>query len=203
MFIDGAPPVSPGKVMAMASSGTVSIGISFQSAPTSSPIAADGSFEIKGAHGSRIIRPSGLPAGTYLHHVMLRGQDVTDAGFDVDRSDVDGVEIHLTTRPSVMEGEARDVKGLPLGSARIVVIGIDRRDWMWPQARRYSALQTGADGKFRIAGLPGGSYFAVVISEDDRDRAADPDFLDSLRVLGTPFTVNDGATTTVVVQVKR
>jgi Carboxypeptidase regulatory-like domain len=203
MFLDGMQVTSTGRLSASAGAAADPGGFSSLSAPRSSPVSADGNFVLEGVHGPRIIRAAGLPPGTYLHHVLLRGQDVTDQGFDVSRGDVDGVEIHLTAKPSVVEGEVLDVTGAPVPSARLLVFAQNRQDWLWFDPRRYSPVTANAQGKFRVAGLPAGSYLVAVVREDDRDRAGDPDFIDSLRPFSTPLTLTDGGTTTVVIQLKR
>jgi hypothetical protein len=203
VFLDGASAPAAGKLSATSYAAWPFSGPASTSAPSAALVQPDGRFVLEGVHGPRLIRATGLPAGTYLHHVTLRGDDVTDQGFDVGRSDVDGVEIHLTTRPSVAEGEVRDAAGAPIGRSRVLVFAQNRRDWMWLNPRRYTVVTATAEGKFRVAGLPAGAYLAVVVKDDDRERAADPDFIDSLRPVATPFTLNDGATTAVVVQVRR
>ena len=203
MLIDGVAAAPAAKLSAAAFSAWFSGAFSGLNFPAESLVRPDGSFVLEGLHGQRLIRATGLPAGTYLHHVMFRGQDVTDEGIDMSRGDVDDIEIHLTTRPTIIEGEVRDATGVALRAARLIIVSQDRRGWMVIMSRRYSTVTANAEGKFRLAGLPAGSYLAVVVKEDDRDRAGDPDFIESLRPYATAFTLNDGATTAIVVQVKR
>ena len=136
--------------------------------------------------------------GIGLLRVMFRGNDVTDRGIAV-TADLDGLEVHLTSRPSCIEGRAVNAAGEALGAYTAVVYSIDRNEWMLPHTRRYTTVRSKADGTFVLTGLPAGSYLAAVVSDAHPDRWADPDYLDSLRPVATPFTVTDGQTTSIVV----
>jgi len=203
VLIDGSP-VTAGTAVGIRVNAYAfsSGGPSGLTAPSSAQPSPDGSFVLEGVHGNRIIRV-GLASGTYLHQVIHRGQDVTDRGIEIGRSDTDGIEVHLTTRPTRFDGEVRDAAGSAVANARVVVFSTDRADWMRPMTRRFSATMSNSQGKFGGAGMPPGSYLAAVIPEDDRDRFADPDYIESLRASATPFTLNDGATTSVELRLKR
>lgn len=144
----------------------------------------------------------GPAAGSALLRVMLRGNDVTDPGIAV-TADVDGLEVHVTSQPSRVEGRAVTAAGEPLGAYTAVVYSIDRNEWMLPHARRYTTVQGKAGGTFVLTGLPAGNYLAALVTDANRDRWADPDYLDSLRPVATPFTVTDGSTTTITLQVRK
>ncbi|HVQ41160.1 MAG TPA: hypothetical protein VMS54_03100, partial [Vicinamibacterales bacterium] len=102
-----------------------------------------------------------------------------------------------------VEGRAVTAAGEALGAYTAVVFSIDRNDWMLPHARRYTTVESKAGGTFVLTGLPAGNYLAALLSNASRDRWADPDYLDSLRPTATPFTVTDGSTTTITLQVRR
>jgi len=137
-----------------------------------------------------------------LLRVMLRGNDVTDQGIAL-TADIDGLEVHVTSQPSRVEGRAVTAAGEALGAYTAAVFSIDRNDWMRPHARKYTTVQSKADGTFVLTGLPAGNYLAAIVPDANRDRWADPDYLDSLRPVATPFTVTDGSTTAITLQVRR
>jgi hypothetical protein len=132
---------------------------------------------------------------------LIGGQDVSETGFEVN-ADTVGVEVHLTTRPSRLEGSAKDAAGAAVAVGRLIVFTPDRADWIRPAARRYRSLAVKGDGTFVVTGLPAGSYLAALVPMD-QDRYADPDFIDTLRAFATPFTISDGATTTITLRAGR
>ena len=133
---------------------------------------------------------------------MLRGNDVTDPGFAM-TGDIDGLEVHVTSQPSRVEGRAVTASGEALGPFTAVVYSIDRNEWMRPHARKYTTVESKAGGTFVLTGLPAGNYLAALLSGADRDHWADPDYLDSLRPVATAFAVTDGMTTTITLQVRK
>jgi hypothetical protein len=118
-------------------------------------------------------------------------------------SETDGVELHLTTKPSRLEGSVREGSDAAVPAGRVVLFSPDRADWVRPVTRRFRNVSLKADGTFVSVGLPAGNYLAVLVPESGRDRWADPDYIETLRPFATPFTINDGATTTVTLQVRR
>ena len=205
--------------------------ISAMSVPAVADVGPDGSFVLEGVYGDRMIRlqspatgygppppppppPSssqpmppgaaarGPAAASALLRVMWRGNDVTDHGIAL-TADIDDLEVHVTSQPSRVEGRAVTASGEALGAYTAVVYSIDRNEWLRPHARKYTTVQSKSDGAFVLTGLPAGSYLAAVVPDANRDRWADPDYLDSLRPVATPFTVTDGSTTTVTLQMRK
>lgn len=144
----------------------------------------------------------GPATGSALLRVMLRGNDVTDPGVAV-TADIDGLEVHVTSQPSRVEGRAVTASGEALGPFTAVLYSIDRNEWMLPHTRRYTTVESKAGGTFVLTGLPAGNYLAALLTGANRDRWADPDYLDSLRPVATPFTVTDGQTTAITLQARK
>jgi len=176
-------------------------GISGQALPSQADVGADGTFVFEGVHGTRAISVRG-PAVASLHRVLFRGRDVSESGIDV-VSETDGVELHLTTKPSRVEGSVRDVNGAAVPSGLVVLFSPDRADWVRPVTRRFRDVYLKGDGTFVSVGLPAGTYLAVLVPQSGRNRSADPDYIETLRPFATPFTINDGGTTTVTLQARR
>jgi hypothetical protein len=72
-----------------------------------------------------------------------------------------------------------------------------------PGTRRYRDIRVTGQGKFGAVAMPAGNYLAAIVPAEDSDRWADPDYLDSLRAVATPFTITDGATTTITLHVRK
>jgi protocatechuate 3,4-dioxygenase beta subunit len=170
------------------------------SIPIITAVQPDGTFALTGVHGLRLLGPRNVPGLSY-HHTIVGGEDISERGIVV-TADVTGVEIHLTTRPSRLDGTVVDAAGKPVADARVVVFSAERAEWMRPGFRRHDNFSLSILGKFTTSGLPAGNYLAAIVADEDSDRWADPDYLDSLRPHATPFTINDAATTTIVLTKK-
>jgi len=198
VFIDGAPAVADVATKLQALALPTYAGISGQALPSQADVGADGTFVFENVHGTRAFDVRG-PAS--VHRVLFRGRDVSESGVEV-VSDTDGVELHLTTKPSRVEGSVRDVTGSAVPEGRVVLFSPDRADWVRPVTRRYRNVSLKGDGTFVSVGLPAGNYLAVLLPQSGRDRWADPDYIETLRATATPFTIIDGATTAVVITKK-
>lgn len=199
MFLDGAP--LPGKPGVTAVTLPANSSISATGIPSLAEIGPDGSFVMTGVMGPRLL--SGTAPGAFLHRVLVGGVDVTETGLDV-TADVNGAELHLTTRPAKVEGTVLDPAGAPVPGARpwVLVFSTRRDEWLTPGTRRYQSVRTSSEGTFQLS-IPAGSYLAAIVPAEDRARWADPDYLESLRPVAIPFAATDGSTTKVTLTVKR
>ena len=201
LFVDGAPLAATQGARASVVPAN-SAAISAAGIPSSAVIAPDGSFVMTGVQGPRLFIAQGAP-GTFLHRALVGGADVTEAGFDV-VADVNGVELHLTTRPASVEGTVSDASGTVVAARPwIVVFSTHRAEWLTPGTRRYQTVRATGEGTFHLPAIPAGSYLAAVVPAEDRDRWADPDYLESLRPVATPFSATDGSTSKIALVVKR
>lgn len=203
VLVDGVPlsAAAGAGVHVTAAAPTASI-LSAVSIPVTDGVLPDGTFTLTGVHGLRLLRVRGYPPGTPYHHTSLGGADISERGVDV-TSDITGVEIHLSTRPTRLEGAVFDNAGAPVTDARIVLFSTNRNDWLMPGNRRCVDVRATAQGRFGAVAMPAGNYLAAIVAVADFDRWGDPDYLDSLRSGATPFTLTDGSTTTITLTVKR
>jgi hypothetical protein len=168
-----------------------STGVSATLLSASSRIQPDGSFEVRGVMGTRLVRVSGLPAGAALKSVRAHGMDVTDAGLEIGQADVSDVEVVVTTAPATIAGMVTDSAGKPERDYVVVVFPDDRRRWTAPMNRFVHLTKPGADGAFTVAALPAGNYLAVALASAEAAEWAEPDNLDRLRAKATAFTLAD------------
>lgn len=197
VLVDGAPLSAPAATgVRVAATAPMTLNLSGVSVPVTDGISPDGTFVLTGVQGLRLFATRAPVGGAVYHHTSVAGEDVSERGIDV-TADITGVEIHLTSRPTRLEGAVVDAAGTPVPVARILVFSIDRSGWLTPGNRRYRDLRATGIGKFTAVALPAGNYLAAVVPDEDSDRWADPDYLDSLRSRATPFTVTDGSTTAI------
>ncbi len=79
----------------------------------SGTVKADGTFELKGLTGTRLIRAVGLPPGWMLKSVHVNGADVTDTGVEFKPGEaVTGLEVVVDVeghrRVGHRQGDATD-----------------------------------------------------------------------------------------------
>ena len=202
VFIDGTPASGAAAASIHAAAYPTSSEISGAAVPAGAEVSPDGTFVLTGVQGGRLFRPLKSAGNMFFHRATAGGLDVTERGYDV-AGDLTGVEIHLTTHPARIEGAVRDAAGAPIQNASVVVFSTNRADWLAPGGLRYHTVRSGADGAFTLPSVPAGTYLAALVPTQDRERWADPEYLESLRPAATPFSAAYGSTTKISLVGKR
>jgi Carboxypeptidase regulatory-like domain len=166
-----------------------------------SPTRDDFTFEVKtmsGRIGLRAFAPATpSAAGWQVKSVRVNGVDVTDTGFDVGRQGVSGVEIEMTNRLQQISGTVTDSKGDVVTNYTVLVFSQDRARWALPMNRYFAIARPPESGGFKVGSLPPGEYFAIAVDGVDLNDWQDPERLESLSRLATPFVLTSGDTRTL------
>lgn len=165
------------------------------------PVAADGTFQVRGLMGRRFVRVNGLPRGWALKSVRAGGIDITDEGIEI-LENVEGMEIVVTTTPTLVLGVVTDAAGALVPEAAVIIFPEARERRTGPHNRYVTTVRTGADGKFEARALPVGTYFAIAVPDLQDGEWAEPDNLDRLAAHATRFMLSDGGTATIALRVR-
>ncbi|HVL68168.1 MAG TPA: carboxypeptidase-like regulatory domain-containing protein [Vicinamibacterales bacterium] len=151
----------------------------------------DGTFEIRGLLGRRIIRAT-PPPGWVLKAVTYEGTDITDTGVDVAADqELAGFEIVFTQDAPELSGTVQNAKGAAVGDYVVVLFAPEREKWGW-QTRFVRVARPDQTGRFTIRGVVPGSYLAVALEYLEPGEEGNPEFLESVRSLGAAVRVADG-----------
>jgi Carboxypeptidase regulatory-like domain len=158
----------------------------------------DFTFEIKARPARVLIRANAMGGGWTMKAVRLNGAEVTDTGIDIRANeDLAGLEIEMTNRLTEVSGVVTNRSGQAVKEYSLVVFSRDRELWV-ANSRFMRTGRPDQDGRFKITGLPAGSYYAVALEYiDPSDDASDPEFLDRIRGGAATFSLNEGETKTV------
>ncbi|HEV3062709.1 MAG TPA: carboxypeptidase-like regulatory domain-containing protein [Vicinamibacterales bacterium] len=171
---------------------------------TSAHVQDDFTFEAAVHAGINIVRLIGMPNDVAMKAVRVGGVDVTDGGFDVKPGEiVRGIEVELTSHPTVVSGQVADSRGAPAKDCTVVIFARDERKW--EGASRYvRQTRSDQDGQFRISGLPPGDYHAAAVDGFQQlDLAGDPDVLKQIRDRAAGFSLGEGETKVIDLKVTR
>ena len=156
----------------------------------------DHSFSIDVSPGRYWLKS--MSGGGFIRQVLQANADVTDDPIDI-RGDAREVEltIVLTSRLGEIDGTIVDSAGAPALGASVLVFSTSPERWSMPGTRYVACQVSGADGRFRVNGLPAGDYYVVAPTDLDESvygpgEDVDPEPLDRLRLGATIVTVNDG-----------
>jgi hypothetical protein len=154
----------------------------------------DGTFELRGIAGPRIIRVQGVPAGWALKSVTIEGADVTDTPFEFKPGiNVTGVVITLTNRLTEITGTVRDARGQTVADYVLVAFADDSQLW-GAQSRYVQTTRPNQNGEFTLKGLPPGRYLAAAVPALENGSQSNPAVLEQLRRSARTFTLADGQT---------
>ena len=160
----------------------------------------DWSFTVRGITDAVLLRAS-APQGWTLKSVLLNGQDITDlpAEFPAGQT-VSGAQIVLTKKVSALSGQVTDSKGNPVLDATVIVFPSNDKLWTY-QSRFIKAARPDQDGRYKMTALPGpGDYLVVALQGLEDGQAGDPEFLATIKDLGTKLELGDGETKAIDVK---
>jgi hypothetical protein len=170
--------------------------------PGPTRINEDSTFEMRVQPGNYLIRMNsqGNFANVRIKTVRLNGVDVTDTGLDVrPNEDFNGLEVELTTQVTDLSGYVTTARGENVKDYSIVVFPRDRERWGF--ASRYlGGGRPDQDGRYRVRNLTAGNYYAIALDYVEQGAGTDPEFLDRVKDRATEFSLNDGETKTLSLQ---
>lgn len=163
----------------------------------------DGSFELKGLMGPRLIRLS-APPGWTLKSVRLNGTDITDVGTEFKPGETtSGLEVELTNKATSVNGSATASDGSLLKDYTVVIFSETPEHWRLPMTRWVTGTRPDQDGRFKVQNLPAGNYLAIAVDYLPQGEWGDPELLDRLKSKAKRFTLGDGATETLDLKLTR
>jgi hypothetical protein len=155
----------------------------------------DGTFELKGLSGTRVIRIGNAPPGWILKSVKLNGTDITDNGAEFKPGETtSGLDIELTQKSTTVTGSVSAPDGGVLNDYTIVIFSENPEHWRYPNTRWVIGSRPDQDGRVKVQNLPAGTYYAVAVDYLPTGEWGDPEVLDRLKVKGRRFSLAEGAT---------
>jgi hypothetical protein len=155
----------------------------------------DGSFQLKGLSGRRLLRAGNLPPGWTLKSVRLNGDDVTDTGVEFKSGqDISGLELVASSKQTEITGGVTAANGSAVKDYTVVVFSDDSHYWTLPYTRWVTGTRPDQEGRFRIRNLPPGSYNAIAVDYVEAGAWGDPELLERLKSRAKRMTLGEGAT---------
>jgi carboxypeptidase family protein len=165
-------------------------------------VKADGTFELKGLSGIRIIRAVNVPSGWMLMSVRVNGNDITDSGMDFKSGEsTNGIEVTLTSKLTEVNGTVKD-SSQQVKDYTVVVFADEPQKWTLPNSRYITGSRPDQEGRFQIKNLPAGGYLAIAVDYLAQGEWNDPDILERLKVQATGFSIKEGETKTLNLTLK-
>jgi protocatechuate 3,4-dioxygenase beta subunit len=206
-FEGGAQPPSLNGIRVMAPTTDGEPTMAFPAGPGAlqpGSLREDGSFELRGLAGHRLLRVFGLPPGWVVKSVSVEGHDATDAGFDFKPgAAVSGIDVVVTNKTTEINGTVTTANGQPVTDYTLVVFADDPAKWTLPQTRYVTAARPDQEGRVKIRNLPAGDYVAIAVEYLAQGEWGDPEVLERLKGKATPLTLQEGEIETLVVKLQQ
>jgi carboxypeptidase family protein len=152
-----------------------------------------GRFQLKNVNG-RVLFRSGAPGGWNLKLVTLNGVDITDTPFEAKPSaTVTDLEVMLTDRATNLSGSVKNSRGEIVKDYVLAIFPNNLREGAVP-TRFIRTVRPDQDGHYKTSGLPAGDYFATAVESLDQGGQFDPAFREQLKARATTFSLMDGQT---------
>jgi Carboxypeptidase regulatory-like domain len=149
----------------------------------------DWTFELRAMAGPVRIWPMRMPTGYSLKQVFWRGQDITDSGLALKgNTAITDVEVMLTAQSTTVAGAVTEANGAPVIDCVVLVFPEDGEKWS-TQSRYIRLTRPDQQGGFVIKQIPPGRYLAAALPYLEEGEQSNPELLERLRSLATPFTL--------------
>jgi protocatechuate 3,4-dioxygenase beta subunit len=145
-------------------------------------IRSDGAFHLEGVTGPRRIVKVGGPDESYLRSAVVNGRDALDTPFDFGLAGeaFRDVEVVVATDAASVSGQVVDARQNPVEQYIVRLFSTDPAQW-FPRSQRLKIARAASSGRFRIAGVPPGDYWMVVVEKSD-DPLAESDSPDPMEL---------------------
>jgi len=165
-------------------------------------VADDLSFTMTAAAGRYRINWMNLSAGWMIRTIRINNTDVTDDDLVVKPGEnIGGVEIELTNRSGSIAGTVMARSGVASKDYRLIMFAADKKLWT-PSSRYFRVGGPDKDGRFKVTGLPPGTYSVVALEHVDVPVPFnDPDFLQRISTSADTVTLADGESRTIDLRV--
>ncbi|MEZ5316515.1 MAG: carboxypeptidase-like regulatory domain-containing protein [Vicinamibacterales bacterium] len=133
--------------------------------------------------------------GFSVASIEYEGRDLLNTFLVVDGSrDITGVVVHLTSRTTSLTGYVRTSAGSPVDSGAVLFFPTDQAAWRdyGLSASHFKTATITPLGSYRAPALVPGEYFVAAVSDQDRQRWTDPEFLQTLVARAARLTVAPG-----------
>lgn len=171
---------------------TVSVGSS------SSTVAADGTFTLKGVTPGRYLVTSFVPGGSATPTWTMKSARVgdTDAGdipFEVGAGrDPSDIAITYTDKMAELSGRLLDGANKPTSQLSIILFPTDKAMWSQTSRRVRQPIRPANDGVFKYTNVLAGEYFLAALSDFDVADVNKPEFLEQVAAVAMKITIGDG-----------
>jgi hypothetical protein len=153
----------------------------------------NGQFTITGVQpGDHLIRPNGSLRNWRLASVAANGRDVTDVPVSLRSSErLANVVITFTDKTTEITGTLTRTNGTPITEYTVLAFSTDPSLWQ-AQSRHIATARPDQTGKYRIRGLPAGSYYMATVDPTEQGEWFEPTYLDEHRIGAARITLADG-----------
>ena len=158
----------------------------------------DTDFQLAGMSGPTRVDVEGVPDGWAVKAILLDGEDVTDAPFDLSGK-TGTLRVVMTDRLTSLSGTVQSDR--TSRDHNVIVFADDATKWTSP-SRFVRTIRADADGRFQIRGLPPGERYLVAALDYLEDgEEQDRQLLERLRTRATSVTLGDGEQRSIQVDV--
>jgi hypothetical protein len=174
--------------------GMVSIGAD---ASANGTVGADGRFRLGGVMGKVRVSADGVPPQWMIKSITANGVDLMTVGADATTLTRGApIRVVLTDRVTEVKGSVRTPQGDRASEYVVVILPAEGVDPAIA-ARHTHALRPDQQGVFRVRGIPPGRYVAAAVDALEQGAEWDPAFQNTIRRDARAFTVAEGETQTL------
>lgn len=129
--------------------------------------------------------------GAYVRSIRLGAEDVLSGGLHFNRQPEEPLEIVIGVNPAVIEGQVLDDRGAPVPSVLVTLLAEEPGTRIY-RTDMYKVVATDTAGRFRVEGVPPGSYKVFAWGGVERGAWMDVNFVRPYESQGVSMKVEEG-----------
>ena len=200
---DGAFPVPLSRLRVVARSVDNVVTINTLQGSPNGAVSEDGKFEFSGLLGTQRLSVTGVPEGWMVKAIDRDGVDLADLDLTLRSGERwDGARIVLSDRLTTVNGTVSVDRDQQTGTGTVVLFREEPS--LWGEASRHvRAARPSQTGEFEVKGLLPGRYLGIAVEFLQDGNWFDPEVLHGLIDRATRFTLAEGETRTLKLELKK
>jgi uncharacterized protein (DUF2141 family) len=167
---------------------------------------ADGQFtSMQYVPGKYVATASSPGPNWVLKSITANGRDITWMPLNLESSDIGGVVVTYTDKPTQLTGSVQSASGAPETQGLVVIFPMNYQQWLdnGMPSRVMRMARTSKPGTYQVSALPPGDYLIAAIPDELQNDWQDPLLLPAVVRVASRLSIGEGEKKTLDLRINQ